>query len=290
METKTMRRQSRVKRLVKLLISSAFFAGVGVWRGLCRLCGKQTAGAGVVLYYHSIPSDQRAAFAGQLDTILRYAKPVPADLRGPLKGAAHYVAITFDDGFENVIENALPELEKRRIPSTLFIIAGGLGKFPHWLTSRSEREQHGKLMTAHQLKQLPSDLVTIGSHTMTHPTLPTLNSKEARREISESRAALENLLNRKVDLFSFPRGAFNQELVRCCQEAGYERIFNSLPLMAFADSEEFLTGRVWAEPTDWRLEFRLKILGAYRWLPLAFAAKRNLLSYRTVSRTPALRA
>lgn len=284
-----MRGQSRSKRLIKLLISIGFFGGLSLWHWLRRLCGKPAVGSRVVLYYHSIPSEKRAAFARQLDTIVRWAKPIPADVRRPLNGAAHYVAVTFDDGFENVVDNALPELEKRKIPSTIFVIVEALGQFPHWLTDPSERRQHGKLMSVDQLQKLPSELVSIGSHTMTHPVLPLLSQKKARRELSESRAKLEKLLNIGVDLFSFPRGAFNEELVRWCQEAGYERVFTSLPLMAFAEPQEFVTGRVWAEPTDWRLEFRLKIVGAYRWLPLAFAVKRSILSSKTVKAVPGVR-
>jgi peptidoglycan/xylan/chitin deacetylase (PgdA/CDA1 family) len=273
-----MRGQSRTKRFVKLLISIGFFCGLTLWQWLRRLCGKEAVGSRVVLYYHSIPSDKRAAFARQLDTIVRWAKPIPADVRRPLNGDAHYVAVTFDDGFENVVENALPELEKRKIPSTIFVIADALGRFPHWLTDPAEREQHGKLMSVDQLQKVPSELVSIGSHTMTHPVLPLLSPRKARHELSESRAKLEKLLNVPVDLFSFPRGAFNEDLVRWCQEVGYERVFTSLPLMAFAAPQEFVTGRVWAEPTDWRLEFHLKIVGAYRWLPRAFAVKRSILS------------
>jgi hypothetical protein len=42
---------------------------------------------------------------------------------------------------------------------------------------------------------------------------------------------------------------------------------------------EFVLGRISVEPTDWALEFRLKLLGAYRWLPQAIALKRKLKAY-----------
>lgn len=263
-----MRGQSRFKRFVKLLISLGFFCCVMLWNTLRQLCGKKDVGSCVVLYYHSIPAESRAAFARQLDVIVRCAKPIPTTVELPLNGASHYIAVTFDDGFENVIENALPELEKRKIPSTLFIIADDLGKFPHWLRDPSERKQHGKLMSVDQLRKVPSELVSIGSHTMTHPVLPLLGPQEARLELSGSRTKLERLLNRGVELFSFPQGAFNQDLVTWCREAGYKRVFNSLPLMAFEEPKEFVTGRVGAEPSDWRLEFRLKSwgpIGGFRW-------------------------
>jgi hypothetical protein len=67
-----------------------------------------------------------------------------------------------------------------------------------------------------------------------------------------------------------------------CREAGYERIFTTLPVFAFAEPGEFVVGRVRVDPTDWPLEFRLKLAGAYRWLPAAFAFKRLIVSPRVL--------
>jgi Polysaccharide deacetylase len=58
-----------------------------------------------------------------MDTLLRVATPVRADRAETVEKGKHYAAVTFDDGFENVTDNAVPELEKRRIPATLFLSA-----------------------------------------------------------------------------------------------------------------------------------------------------------------------
>jgi peptidoglycan/xylan/chitin deacetylase (PgdA/CDA1 family) len=273
-----MRGQSKRKRLIKLLISAGFLCGMTVWNWLRRLCGREPVGSSVVLCYHSVPSKHKERFARQMSLIVRLATPLRADVRLAQNGDARYVAVTFDDGYENLLQNAMPELEKRRIPSTIFVIASALGEFPYWFTSDSDRKLHGKLMSAEQLKRLPSELVTIGSHTVTHPELPHLDQIECRREIFESRERLEKLLHIGIKLFAFPFGAFSQELLRTCREAGYERVFTNLPYRAFAEPQEFVCGRVWAEPIDWCLEFRLKILGAYQWLPFAIAMKRRIRS------------
>jgi peptidoglycan/xylan/chitin deacetylase (PgdA/CDA1 family) len=276
-----MRIQGKLKRLIKLSISIVFFCGFGLVDLVRRLLGKKAAGTCVVLYYHGISSEQRARFARQLDTIQRVAKPASIEAPPPPNTGARYVAVTFDDGFESVLENAIPELQLRGIPSTIFIPTELLGKFPPWLDTVADRKAYGRLVSADELKRLPSTLVTIGSHGGTHPLFPSLNEQAARQELYESRVKLEELTNMRVTLFSFPYGAFNEDLVKWCQEAGYERVFTSSPVIAFSDPNEFVTGRVWAEPTDWPLEFRLKILGAYRWLPLAFRLKRKVLSGRS---------
>jgi peptidoglycan/xylan/chitin deacetylase (PgdA/CDA1 family) len=261
-----------LKRLVKLLISLGVFCFSYMCDTLRRLMGKPVPARCVILYYHAIPSGQRELFARQMDTLVRWAKPIPADSRLVLRPAERYAAVTFDDAYESVLVVALPELRKRKIPATVFVITGALGRSMGW------EGYPEKVMTLDQLNQLPIDLITIGSHTVTHPNLSLVSEDEARTELCESRKKLEELLHRKIALFSFPYGAFETKMVEWCREAGYERIFTTLPHLAFSNPQEFVTGRVPVEPDDRLLEFNLKLFGAYRWLPWAFSLKRKLFS------------
>lgn len=265
-----------IKRLMILCISVLFFGLSSLGKGVRRLARRSICGTCVVLYYHAIRSEHRPRFARQMDILLRCARPVRADRQELLSPGVHQAVVTFDDGYENVIDNALPELEKRRIPFTLFIITDALGKVPYWLTGYRDPAWYGLVMSADRLRSLSSELITVGSHTVTHPALPALSAENARRELSESRAQLESILNRRVRLFSFPYGAYNAKLLEWSRGAGYERVFSTLPTLAFVDPVEFVTGRVPVEPTDWTLEFRLKLSGAYRWMPAVFSLKRKL--------------
>jgi peptidoglycan/xylan/chitin deacetylase (PgdA/CDA1 family) len=331
---------SVAKRLTKLVLSLALFAGCELRNVLRRVMGQKPLGSKVIIYYHSVVPEETHRFARQMDMLLRWTKPIRTDGKCSFEEGARYCAVTFDDGFYNVFQNALPELQKRRIPATFFIIAGALGQEAYWYpsyfaepstvsergttqtpqnpgfslsprdkggtstpiscglslslrervarcrrfsagasrvrVSRDFREYHGRTITADELRSLPPDLVTIGSHTLTHRTLTDFPESEAQREISLSRAKLEDLLGRKVTLFTFPNGCFNDSLVQLARQAGYERVFSILPVEAFEQPDEFVTGRVWVEPTDWPLEFFLKLHGAYRWLPLAFSVKRRI--------------
>ncbi len=87
------------------------------------------------------------------------------------------------------------------------------------------------------------------------------------------------MLGREFTLFAFPYGAFNERLINICKEAGYKRIFTTLPYPAELGPGEFVSGRVTVDPTDWPIEFYLKLSGAYRWLPIAFATKKKLRGY-----------
>jgi peptidoglycan/xylan/chitin deacetylase (PgdA/CDA1 family) len=256
-------------RLIKLLISACFYAATQGWVVLSRLAGQKSKGRCITLYYHCIQPEHRLKFARQMDVLLRKAIPISVDRREPLESGKHYAAVTFDDGFTSVAEQAVPELIKRRIPATIFVASDLLGQTPNW------QRYPGRFMSLRELRLLPADLICLGSHTRTHPFLPKLNEEEARDEIAFSRAKLGQMLDRECTLFAFPYGAFSEGLINICREVGYQRIFTTLPYLAELGPDEFVSGRVTVEPTDWPIEFYLKLCGSYRWLPTAFAAKRK---------------
>jgi peptidoglycan/xylan/chitin deacetylase (PgdA/CDA1 family) len=274
-----------LKRLIKLAVSMGFFSVMFASDTILRCFGRKRPGTCVILYYHSIRREHRARFARQMDAVMRLVTPIPADRCEPLSPETRYAAVTFDDGFVSIVENAVPALVERKIPATLFVLADLLGTAPNWTTYGEGYGAEERIATAGQLRDLPSDLITLGSHTMSHPLLPSLSETAAKTELIASREKLAALFSRDIQLFSFPYGALNDRLVSWCCEAGYRRVFSILPTLALGDPNEYLSGRVSVEPTDWPLEFRLKLLGAYRWLPQVFAWKKTLVS-RTRSGTP----
>jgi len=256
-------------RIVKIGVSLIYFAIHSIWIQLLRLARKNRAGTCVVLYYHGVPSQYRGRFERQMQVASRSAKPVDSrDING-LPANTRAVAITFDDALESFLENAAPVLMRLRIPVTVFAVADALGSKPKWGESYYSPDE--RVMSAEQLCKLP-DLVTVGSHTLTHANLAMLGSDAATQEIAVSREKLGRLLNRSITLFSFPFGVFNASTVRQCREAGYERVFTTEHVLAVAN--QFVVGRIAADPWDWPLEFRLKIMGAYCWqLRLSFVIR-----------------
>ena len=272
-----------VKRFVNLTIS-LFVRFVDWLRGAL---GTRRSPVCVVLAYHSVTDEERPRFAAQMDLLVQKAQPVAADVEALPDGEKTFVALTFDDGFQNIVDNALPELRSRNIPSTLFIVTEFLGRTRAWEHRGGDDTREQRVMSAEQLKQLPSPLVTIGSHTMTHPYLPAIERSQLRQELEGSRLKLEGMLGQRVKLLSFPYGAFNAEILSASKLAGYDRVFTALPHFAFTSSREFVSGRIGATPTDWPIEFRLKLAGAYRWLPQAYVLKRRIRAGFTRKQTQA---
>lgn len=79
---------------------------------------------------------------------------------------------------------------------------------PRFAPSEAQRAEFD-LATWRELKALDPRVVTIGSHTMTHPILTSLTVEETDAEMRESRAALENRLERPVSVFCYPNGNLN---------------------------------------------------------------------------------
>jgi peptidoglycan/xylan/chitin deacetylase (PgdA/CDA1 family) len=254
-----------MKRLIKLFISLLMRAWDVAQTAALRLFGHHPRPACVVLYYHAITAAQRARFARQMDLLVRLAKPVPADLPALPSSGTRYCAVTFDDGFVSVLENALPELELRNIPATFFVPTGCLGGPPAWVQAASPA-RHERVLSAEQLAGLKHHrLLAIGSHSISHSNFLKLDSAQARLELQQSKAQLEAILGHKVGLFSFPHGACDSQTIALSRAAGYDRVFTINPSNAFSSAGNFVQGRVLVAPADWPLEFRLKVLGAYRW-------------------------
>jgi peptidoglycan/xylan/chitin deacetylase (PgdA/CDA1 family) len=259
------------KSKIKLVISLCWYVSEGLTNLVRRFTGREAEGRLVVLYYHAVPSVTRARFARQMDVLRRRTTVVRAAHNDALAPGAPSVAITFDDALDSVAKNALPELIRRSLPSTVFVPVDFVGKSSGW---NQERNGAGPetVMTADELRSLPG-LVELGSHSRTHPHLTTIEEAQLREEIAGSRGALEGLVGAPVTLFAFPYGEHDGRVVELCREAGYERVFGIAPYRVDPLSTDFVRGRVPVEPTDTRLEFYLKMRGAYGWMPRASAVK-----------------
>lgn len=269
-----------IKRHAKIAISLCVFAALLVARTARRMVGARWERSLTILYYHGIPPDRVARFAQQMRQLARCARVVPADWQGDAPDQPptdrHIVAITFDDSFDSALDNALPVLAGHGFHCTIFVPTGNLGRPPSWAmepdTDRGER-----VATAERLSQLASDLVTIGSHTITHPYLTSLPRQAARQELVNSMNTLKRLTGGSVRLFAFPYGDHDAASVEMCRSCGYERVFTIDPTPVVLSKKAFTRGRVVADPTDGMLEFFLKATGCYCWMSTGTLIKRKLL-------------
>ncbi|HYY33521.1 MAG TPA: polysaccharide deacetylase family protein, partial [Gaiellaceae bacterium] len=116
------------------------------------------------------------------------------------------VALTFDDGFASVADEAAPLLAERGLTATVFCVAGYVGRMNDWPSQPAGRPQR-PLASVEQLAGLAEAGFEIGSHGLEHAPLDGAAEQVLRREIVESRAVLESMLGVRVSSFAYPYGA-----------------------------------------------------------------------------------
>lgn len=127
------------------------------------------------------------------------------------------VMITFDDGFANNYEGAYLPLLRRNMKATWFIASGCIGSYSTWL----DHNNNEKMLTADQLREMSSQGMEIGSHTLSHPDLTTMAAPEIEKEIWQSKIQIEDIIQKPVWSFASPYGRYNQAIVSCIQNSGY---------------------------------------------------------------------
>ena len=186
----------------------------------------------VVLMYHKIARPSAGTnlpslyvhprqFARQMDELLAAGIPcIPfGELPGAAASAANGFCLTFDDGFLNVFDHALPVLQKRGLRSIQFIVGSLIGRQDEW--DRAIGEPPQTLMDEGQIREWLAAGQEIGSHTLTHPHLTRLSIEEARREIFDSKKLLEDRFGREIKHFCYPYGDHDAAIRDLVGEAGY---------------------------------------------------------------------
>ncbi len=185
-----------------------------------------------ILMYHALAarpqSDRRLAvdprtFADQLGYLHRcgYKTVTTQELAQALRTPDHQlpakpVVLTFDDGYADFYEVALPLLARYGFTGTVFITTG-------WVAGeRQRRGQPADMLSWRQIEEVAAAGVEIGAHTVNHPELDQLASDRLEHELVAAKDALENRLGAAVPGLAYPFG-YSSRLVRERAAAvGYE--------------------------------------------------------------------
>jgi peptidoglycan/xylan/chitin deacetylase (PgdA/CDA1 family) len=174
-----------------------------------------------VLLYHRVAADSGDRYAVSPEAFREHVQAivasgrtpasmawVAATLRGSRALADRLVAITFDDGFEDT-PCAVSELVKHNLCATVYVTTGML--------DRAGGLSRSQLRTLSEM----GDAVELGAHTVSHPHLDALPLAQVQREVAESKRQLELVLDRAVETFAYPHGAYDAAVRAAVIEAGY---------------------------------------------------------------------
>ena len=141
------------------------------------------------------------------------------------------VMITFDDGYRDVLWNAVPLLHRLRMPATAYVITGRID------------DGDPSFLSWPELRRLEANGVAIGSHTVHHLELPYLSASQALYELEASRLMLQRHLGRPVQWFAYPAGAVDAAVLPLVRRAGYVLAVTTRPGDVQSAAEPYLLHR-----------------------------------------------
>jgi peptidoglycan/xylan/chitin deacetylase (PgdA/CDA1 family) len=213
----------------------SYFFWRGVWQAIPdRDARRRLVHPPVILMYHAIGGSSESAscyitgvhrFAAQM-AWLKWAGYRVIGLDSLMEfrrrhkfPPARSVVITFDDGYADNHDLALPVLLRRRFPATFFLVSDCVGTVNRW---DSAGELAGRtLLSWDQVRAMLDAGMEVGGHSRRHHALPDLGDVALASEVAGCREDLERCLGRPVRAFAYPYGRVNGAVCRAVEAAGF---------------------------------------------------------------------
>ena len=271
----------RLTGLPYLVKAGATRARSAAW--LARTRGRLDERALRILLYHRVADDgdplavPPRRFREQMDFLASegfrvVGLPEVLELLDAGSAAPRTIGLTFDDGFADVRDAALPALARHGFRATVFVATGvidGRESF-RWY------ERQPPVLGWDAVIELDRE-GTLGfeAHTVSHPNLLSVDETTAAAEIADSRRELASRLGRPVSTFAYPAGLFGERERRLVAAAGYAAAVSCEPGLNLPGSDRFAMHRRQIDARDALLDFRAKVGGGHDTpLPLRRAYRR----------------
>ena len=214
-----------LSKLFYFVLSAAFFGGLLFY--FFPLPGNAS-----VLMYHFVGSKvdadwsknyvSRESFAAQMKFLDWFGyRVISLDeyyqvLSGARRPQSKEVVLTFDDGNMTFESDAFPVLKRHKFPATIFLVSENL-----------KTGNAGSMTTDIVRPMLSSGLITIGSHSKTHPLLSKIKPNQIYDELTGSKSDLEAMFGVPVHYLAYPGGDVNSKVLELTREAGYRLAFST---------------------------------------------------------------
>lgn len=180
-------------------------------------------------------------------------------LRGERLGKVF--GVTFDDGYRNVLANAMPVLDELGFTATTYFVSGQIGGSNVW--DEPIGIPRAELMDADEIRQWHAAGHEVGAHTVDHVQLPRMQPAEAFRQIAQCRRMLQDITGAEVSAFCYPYGKQQPEHRRMVQEAGYANATSTIRGRARPGDDMFCLPRVLVSRRTHVLQLLSKCLTGY---------------------------
>ncbi|MFG3499257.1 polysaccharide deacetylase family protein [Streptomyces sp. NPDC047928] len=180
--------------------------------------------------YHSVDTDRDDPYRvtvtpDRLDRQLRWLRDrglrgvgVAELLRATARGEARgLVGLTFDDGYADFLDRAVPLLRRHGCTATVFVLPGRLGGANDWDVLGPRKP----LLTEDGVRRCADAGMEVASHGMLHVPLPGADDDALREEVHGSRELLRTLTGTAPEGFCYPYGHIDARAVAAVRDAGY---------------------------------------------------------------------
>lgn len=216
-----------------------------------------------VLAEYAVPP---GLFAAQLDELIAHGWSF-VDLDAALAAAAgerrlsrRALLLSFDDAYSDLLEVACPILAERGLPGVVFAVAGRIGSTNEW--DNRGRATTLRLLDGEGLRAVAARGIEVGSHTMSHRSLPGIPISDLEEELAGAARRIEAVGLPRPRVFSYPYGEWSSSLAAAAREAGYEASFTVEPGVVGPGADLQALPRVEVHASDTPRKLRLKLLSA----------------------------
>ena len=172
------------------------------------------------------------------------------------------VVITFDDGYQDCIDHAVPVLDKYGFTAVFYIPTGFVGKMSSWTLPSTGVEY--KVADWEVIKDLDLKGFQIAAHSVTHPKLAEITEKQCFLELIDSKKQLEETLGHEVLHMAYPYGSYNDDVVSNAKKAGYQSCCTVLPGFGNLKKDPLRLPRVEIRGNESALDYFFRLKTAHR--------------------------
>jgi len=241
--------------------------------GLMRLLSRGGGMNTTILTYHAVDSCPRNSdphnlfvsphtFERQIAYLSRTA--CITSLEAAVTGTARAhpaVAITFDDAYSNILQHAVPVLERYGAPATIFLATAAIGASFQW--DGVSTCDHS-VMNEDELEEAMGRGMSIESHGHGHIDMSKATYEAVVDDLIASKEAITSITGLRPRYLAYPWGRHTEAARRAAADTGFQAAFG----VDAPTAGRFALGRVLVTPLDGQTVFAVKASGFYlalRW-------------------------